>query len=281
MLFETYVIVNWRPASSSFMITCSQSIRKGLPGQEENVSSSSIVTIRCLLSYSTTTASTNGMLEYRRHLIDDAALFGLDHTDMWSYNSDFCLLAAVSSATVMGISLSKLTASVGVIAGSSSCVVHNAPAYFYAFWIPMLASECMLCGLAILRGIQTCFPASTLFQSGRRLVKALVRDAILYFIVVFGVYLVNAIVFIVTTGNELETTVSFTAACSCVLCNRMSLNIRGMVREDNSIPDLTPSPLKNDSSYSSSEIPVEGTESALMEEVHGSQDWREDIVSRV
>ena len=59
------------------------------------------------------------------------------------------------------------------------------PAYAYAFWVPMLASECVLCALAVSRFVHMhrTRAGATLFQNGRRLVGALIMDSVWYFVV--------------------------------------------------------------------------------------------------
>ena len=54
--------------------------------------------------------------------------------------------------------------------------------YFYAFWIPMLVSESVLCGFALFRGFRSYRPAENVLQSGRRIVEVLVRDSVSYFV---------------------------------------------------------------------------------------------------
>lgn len=70
-----------------------------------------------------------------------------------------------------------------VIPGGMFCIPNNVSTHFFAFWIPMLAFETLLCGLALIRGFQTYRSNGTLFQSGRQLVAILIRDSIFYFLV--------------------------------------------------------------------------------------------------
>jgi hypothetical protein len=62
-------------------------------------------------------------------------------------------------------------------------VPDGVPDYFFAFWLPIILFESLLCGLALYRGFQTFRAAGTLFQSGRHLVAILIRDSVLYFLV--------------------------------------------------------------------------------------------------
>ncbi len=67
--------------------------------------------------------------------------------------------------------------------GTSVCAPSGIPDYFYAFWIPTIAFESLLCGLALFRGFQTFSSDGPLFSSGRRLVSVLIRDSVFYFVV--------------------------------------------------------------------------------------------------
>jgi hypothetical protein len=69
------------------------------------------------------------------------------------------------------------------ILGTTFCVPDGVPDYFFAFWLPIILFESLLCGLALYRGFQTFRAAGTLFQSGRHLVAILIRDSVLYFLV--------------------------------------------------------------------------------------------------
>ena len=59
----------------------------------------------------------------------------------------------------------------------------NVPRYFYTFWIPILAFETLLCGLAVFRGFQSMRLKPSLYYSGKELVDVLFKDSVVYFIV--------------------------------------------------------------------------------------------------
>ena len=63
------------------------------------------------------------------------------------------------------------------------CVPTGVSDNFYTFWIPMLAFECLLCTLALIRGFQAFVSDGSLFRAGRHLVRILLRDSVLYFLV--------------------------------------------------------------------------------------------------
>jgi hypothetical protein len=70
-----------------------------------------------------------------------------------------------------------------IIPGIPFCVPVDVPRHLYAFWIPIIAFESLLCGMALYRGFQGIVGDGSLFRSGRRLVTILVRDSILFFLV--------------------------------------------------------------------------------------------------
>ncbi|KAI0659104.1 hypothetical protein C8Q70DRAFT_916437 [Cubamyces menziesii] len=145
-----------------------------------------------------------------------------------------CLGAAASSAYVVGHGLSHIT-SVAVTlphTRSTVCVPSGLPGDFYAFWIPMLISESVLCGLALFRGFQSYRPGSNVFQSGRRIIEILVRDSLSYFVIIFATYLVNAILFLTRPDSEVEIPIGFAVALSVVMSNRLCLNVRGYIRAE-------------------------------------------------
>ncbi|KAI0330659.1 hypothetical protein GY45DRAFT_1250355 [Cubamyces sp. BRFM 1775] len=157
-----------------------------------------------------------------------------------------CLGAAASSAYVMGSGLSHIT-SVAVTlphTRSTVCVPSGLPGNFYAFWIPMLISESVLCGLALFRGFQSYRPGSNVFQSGRRIIEILVRDSLSYFVIIFATYLVNAILFLTRPGPEVEIPIGFAVALSVVMSNRLCLNVRGYIRAEHAslLTSLPPRP---------------------------------------
>ncbi|KAF8993604.1 hypothetical protein BDQ17DRAFT_128569 [Cyathus striatus] len=95
----------------------------------------------------------------------------------------------------------------------------------------MLAFETLLCTLALIRGFQTFKAKGPLFSSGRLLVGILIRDSVLYFLVICVTYLSCLLVWISSPISLLEVPIGFSVAMSCVLGNRIVLNVRE-VNED-------------------------------------------------
>ncbi|KAH9829842.1 uncharacterized protein C8Q71DRAFT_887647 [Rhodofomes roseus] len=148
------------------------------------------------------------------------------------------IIAWAASAGIIGSLLANITATAHPFPmyPKPFCAASGLSAYAYAFWIPMLVSECVLCALAVSRFVHMHHTrtGATLFQNGRRLVEALIRDSVWYFVVIFATYLANTIVFVVGTATEIEIPIGFSVAFACVLANRLCLSARGMVRRERS-----------------------------------------------
>ncbi|CAL1711015.1 unnamed protein product [Somion occarium] len=148
-----------------------------------------------------------------------------------------CSVAAAS--TLMGISLVHVRALSHVLPGLPFCLPINVPSHFFSWWIPILVSETLLCGLALWRGFQSYYKRKNIFQSGRELIEILIRDSVLYFLVLFGIYLCNTIIFIIGNETQLEAAIGYSVAMSCVMGNRLCLNVRGMVHSDEDLPQYS------------------------------------------
>lgn len=152
-----------------------------------------------------------------------------------------------------------------IIPGLPTCTLLSVPDYLYTFWIPILAFESLLCGMALFRGIQTLYHHQSVFRSGRHLMTMLLRDSVIYYLMCaipffhlhhsrvteLAVYsphispicwfgaperLILHPSFIQFRWNSaqaglLEAPVGFTIAMSCVIGNRLILNVRNLKRE--------------------------------------------------
>ncbi|KAF5383063.1 hypothetical protein D9615_004822 [Tricholomella constricta] len=149
------------------------------------------------------------------------------------------IVSTAASAAVMGSILSQISAdAIRLTPNLIFCVPFNVSNHFFAFWIPMLAFESLLCGLALYKGYETFRSSSSPFRSGKHLVGILIRDSIFYFLVMFATYLTNLLVWTIAPmelmreaqQNLLEIPIGFSVALSCVLGNRMILNVREVNR---------------------------------------------------
>ncbi|TEB31061.1 hypothetical protein FA13DRAFT_478427 [Coprinellus micaceus] len=146
-----------------------------------------------------------------------------------------CIVAEV--ILQMRFVLAKITATTVNIPNGKFCMPHGVSDKFYIFWVPMLAFECLLCTLALIRGFQAFVSDGSLFRRGRELVQILLRDSVLYFLVICATYMTCLLVWIVgpvrlplhsykvqpTHTHQitlLEVPIGFSVAMSCVLANR-------------------------------------------------------------
>ncbi|RXW14853.1 hypothetical protein EST38_g11004 [Candolleomyces aberdarensis] len=126
------------------------------------------------------------------------------------------LASTATSGWIMHSVLAQISAKSINIPHGTFCVPTGVSDKFYTFWIPMLAFECLLCTLALIRGFQAFVTDGSLFRAGRHLVRILLRDSVLYFLVV-------------DCGSEVP--IGFSVAMSCVLANRIILNVREINRD--------------------------------------------------
>jgi len=127
----------------------------------------------------------------------------------------------------MGSVLSKMTATViNLPADGTFCYASDIASNFYMFWIPLLAFECLLCGLALIKGFQTLRNRRSVLSSGRFLIRILVRDSIVYFLAICATYLSSLLIWMLAPITLMEVPVGFTLAMSCVLANRVLFNVR-------------------------------------------------------
>ncbi|KAG7448381.1 uncharacterized protein BT62DRAFT_889499 [Guyanagaster necrorhizus] len=140
------------------------------------------------------------------------------------------VISSASAAVIMGLVLSNISSTLVAVSyalpGISICALSGIPDYFYAFWIPIIVFESMLCGLALFRGYQMFSSDRPLFSSGRHLVSILIRDSVFYFVVMFATYLTNLLVWTTAPADLLEIPIGFSVTFSCVMSNRIILNVR-------------------------------------------------------
>jgi len=170
---------------------------------------------------------------------------------LYSLNKKILALMVTSfivTSTMSGIIMGRVLASITATARPFAflrleplsdvvfCDPSNISSRFFTFWIPMLANECLLCFLALVRGCQTFRSGGTLFRSSRRLVGILIRDSVLYFIVIMSTYLTCLLVWILGRQTLLEVPIGFSVAMSCVLANRIILNVRAANKKARNLP---------------------------------------------
>ncbi|KAH8087208.1 hypothetical protein BXZ70DRAFT_545077 [Cristinia sonorae] len=145
----------------------------------------------------------------------------------------------VVATTLLMISLVKLQENSHLVPGMSFCAVIKLPKNFYAFWIPVLISETLLCGLALVQGLQTFFRLRGVYHTSRELLESLMRDSLLYFVTIFVVYVVNLTIWFSGNPATLEAAVGYAVTVTCVMGNRLCLNVRGMLQSNSELLSLS------------------------------------------
>lgn len=162
---------------------------------------------------------------------------------LYSLNSKILALMIISftaASTVSALIMGKVLKSIAALAKPVQylenfvfCSPTNVSTKFYTFWIPILLNECLLCILVLIRGFQTFRSGETIFQTGRHLVSILIRDSVFYFIIITSTYLTCLLVWLNARTTLLEVPIGFSVAMSCVLTNRIILNVREANKEMN------------------------------------------------
>ncbi|KIK52144.1 hypothetical protein GYMLUDRAFT_371607, partial [Collybiopsis luxurians FD-317 M1] len=152
------------------------------------------------------------------------ALYSLDKRVLYLMIVSF-ILSTAASVTVVNYILAHIQAAAHLIPGFSFCFPVFIPPYFYALWIPVLAFEAVLFALAAFQGFRTHQRNNSALQYEERLFKILIRDSIIYFVMLFATYLTCVLVTVINR-SYFEVPIPFAFALSCVFGNRTILNVR-------------------------------------------------------
>ncbi|KAF8811627.1 hypothetical protein BYT27DRAFT_7183770 [Phlegmacium glaucopus] len=138
------------------------------------------------------------------------------------------ILCSAASGWILGTQLASISVTALATPRGRFCVPIDIPHRFFTFWIPTLACESFLCSLALFQGLRTFRLDGSMFSSGRKLMRILIRDSILYFLVICATYLTCLLVWALARNTLRGVPVGFSVAMSCVLANRAVLNARKM-----------------------------------------------------
>jgi len=110
------------------------------------------------------------------------------------------------------------------------CILQNTWPLSYLYWLPFLVFETMLFTLALVRGVKSYLDHELrlVFDRGKamRAMEVLLRDSILYFLLIFSAFLVNFLCWVIADGRLGEIPVAFCVSMSSVMSQRLLLNIR-------------------------------------------------------
>jgi len=185
-----------------------------------------------------TVATTEAILSLRLY-----ALWALDKKVLAIIIASFSISLTVSAALVAN-GMAKISATSSAIPGLPFCTRTPPPNSFFRFWFPILVSETVLFALAAVRGIQTYRKLLGSFRK-QPLLKVLIRDSFLYYLVVFATYLCSAIIFVTGTDTQMECVICFAVAMASVMGNRLCLNIRVLAQDSDIEDDSTQNPLSD------------------------------------
>ena len=142
------------------------------------------------------------------------------------------LASTLTSAWIMFTALASIeTRTIPLMPSGKFCMADGIPKNFYTFWIPLIAFEAVLCGLALIRGFQAVRTGGSLFRAGRLLVRILIRDSVLYFLVIGATYVTCLLFWLAAPITLFEVPIGFSIAMSCVVSNRIILNVREINRD--------------------------------------------------
>ncbi|KDR67029.1 hypothetical protein GALMADRAFT_232246 [Galerina marginata CBS 339.88] len=130
------------------------------------------------------------------------------------------------SAWIMANDLAQFVISVMSFAGQDSCVSSSENPRIYVFYTPLMVFDGVLCILALVRGVQEAKMKGSVFHRGQSLMEILVRDSILYFLVIGLTYLVCILSLRFESPSLIDSSTGFALAMSNILANRVLFNLR-------------------------------------------------------
>jgi len=116
------------------------------------------------------------------------------------------------------------------VTDGNSCLPQLLPLGIFEYWIPMLSYDSLLCVLVLFQGFRRFRSNSSIFLSGKRLVNILIRDSVIYFLVIFVTYLTCLLIWAFARRSFILVPVGFSFTMSCIMANRVVLNSRKISR---------------------------------------------------
>lgn len=179
-------------------------------------------------------------------------LYALYHTNklVLAFMITTFALCMICAIVIIIIMLQIQSATANPFPGVHFCASTHASKLFWTFWIPFLVSESLLCALAIFRAfsyettsdlppvqynrrgklwkrrIANRRRIDGVFDRTNSIIAVLIRDSILYFLVMFVAYLTNCLMWAVGPVGLREAPVGFAEALTCVMCSHVLLNVR-------------------------------------------------------
>ncbi|KAH7340814.1 hypothetical protein B0J17DRAFT_715995 [Rhizoctonia solani] len=135
---------------------------------------------------------------------------------------------AIGMAFIIGNSFANLKATHEPVAGFHICALIGVPQKMYIYWATNLAFEVVLFVLALIKAYQHVSRRRGLRPSwsGPRILSVLVRDSILYFLVIFVTYIMNLVAWSTRGSGVYQLAIALAIALRASMGSRLLLNVR-------------------------------------------------------
>ncbi|EJC99604.1 uncharacterized protein FOMMEDRAFT_160026 [Fomitiporia mediterranea MF3/22] len=135
----------------------------------------------------------------------------------------FAMANIIASFTMKGAEISFVDLGPG--SNMHSCGIVSMNDWYKAFWGAKTFNEVLLFSLALFKGIRSYRSRSHSAVSYVRLIDILVRDSVLYFLVVFVSYIMSWIVWLTKGVSYLEAPAGFAMALESIMSQRLLINV--------------------------------------------------------
>ncbi|CAE6437177.1 unnamed protein product [Rhizoctonia solani] len=131
---------------------------------------------------------------------------------------------AIGMAAIIGRSFAKMKATHEPVPGFHICALLGVPQGMYVYWATNLAFETILFSLALVKAYQ--HVSRRQGWSGPRILSVLVRDSILYFLVIFVTYIMNLVSWSTGGSGIYQLAIALAIALRASMGSRLLLNVR-------------------------------------------------------
>uniref|UniRef100_A0A8H8CGQ0 Uncharacterized protein n=1 Tax=Psilocybe cubensis TaxID=181762 RepID=A0A8H8CGQ0_PSICU len=175
-------------------------------------------------------------------------------------------MTSTASATMMALSARTLQPVAIATPIGLTCALRRAPGSFYAYWIPLLCFEGLLCVLALIRGIQMSRaidptesrepvqPSFSPLTRGKRVIDMLYRGSIVYFLAIGATFMITIIFWLTLPLGLSMAPLGYCITLPCVIANRLVLSVRGAAQWDTTMGNMTTFEVRVDTADPDSEL---------------------------
>ncbi|CAE6520592.1 unnamed protein product [Rhizoctonia solani] len=160
-------------------------------------------------------------------LVRIAAMYAQDKRVIYPVLALF-FAQATGMAAIIGTSFAKMKASHEYVPGFHICTLLGVPQGMYVYWATNLAFETVLFALALYKAYQHVSRRRGLRPSwsGPRILSVLVRDSILYFLVIFVTYIMNLVSWSTGGAGIYQLAIALAISLRASMGSRLLLNVR-------------------------------------------------------